>query len=426
MTDTMSLPDSGEDAASILANVRQMLASDYDRVSLRAGRMTYWSLSPSAIPEEPFLETARQAGAIFSHESQFYITSQPSIHRMTADVLAMVRPLVAGGVDSVVGAITMGGTESIFLAIKAARDLARSKRRVLGPTNIVVPRTAHPAFNKAASYLDMEVRRTPVTPDFVADVSAMYSAIDEHTVLIAGSAPSYTHGTIDPIAELGALAVSRSLWLHVDACIGGFIAPFIRAAGQAVPPFGFEIPGVTSISVDLHKHAFAPIGISTLFCRDAELQAHHFFVFDDWPAGTFRSPIFNSSRPAAPLAGAWATMKMLGSSGYQRLAHRIVHLQGKLLAGIHSVPLLQICGNPVLMSIAYTSRDLDIQSIADHLSQSGWYNFQIKDPPGLHIIVEPYTDDTVCDSYLRDLRLAVAAAPKSKRPPRDDAASYSQ
>jgi sphinganine-1-phosphate aldolase len=237
----------------------------------------------------------------------------------------------------------------------------------------------------------------------------MAQACNENTVMIAGSAPSYTHGVIDPIEELGRLALEKDIWLHVDGCVGGIILPFFRKAGQFVEPFDFSVPGVCSLSADLHKHGYTPLGVSTIWIRNAEMQKFHHFRFEDWPNGLHRSPIFNSSRSASPLAAAWATMLTLGENGYVDLAARIIRLRDQLFADIRSIPGLYICGNPNTTMFTYSSDTIDTFAIGDGLAAKGWYNTPTSVPVGQHLIVEPTRDEATYTDYARDLR-AVAAA----------------
>src|SRR5512140_902797 len=218
--------------------------------------------------------------ALFQSENGLGPAAFPSLKRMEDEVVGFGLGLLHGP-DGAAGAITSGGTDSITMAVKAARDFARKARGVAGPLNLVLPRSAHPAFDKACALMEIEVRRTPLR-DYLADPAAMAAAADAATVMIVGSAPSFPYGLIDPIGALSDLAVERDLWLHVDACVGGYIAPFVRMNGGDIPPFDFELPGVRSISADLHKYGYCAKGASTVFFRAAELMAFMTFDFRDW------------------------------------------------------------------------------------------------------------------------------------------------
>ena len=229
-------------------------------------------------------QVARDAYALFMTENGLGLRVFPSLRRMEADVVAMVRHLL-GGDAATTGHLTSGGTESIFLATHAARQWARQRRPEVTEPEIVAAWSAHPAVNKAAHYLGMKVLRVPVGAGFRADVAAMADAITPRTVMLYGSAPTYSLGVVDPIAELADLARTRGLWLHVDACVGGILGPFVRALGHPVPEFGLALPGVTSVSADLHKSGYTAKGASVVLFRTAEHQAAGRYDFDDWPTG---------------------------------------------------------------------------------------------------------------------------------------------
>ena len=207
----------------------------------------------------------KEAYALFQSENGLGPVAFPSLKRMEAEVVDFGLGLL-NAPEGASGAITAGGTDSITMALKAARDFARKSRGLTGTLNIVLPRSAHPAFDKAAAVMEIEVRRTPVK-DFRADPAAIAAAADSATVMIVGSAPSFPYGLIDDIEPLSELALARDLWLHVDACVGGYLAPFVRMNGNDVPPFDFSLPGVRSMSADLHKYGYAAKGASTVLFR---------------------------------------------------------------------------------------------------------------------------------------------------------------
>jgi hypothetical protein len=239
---------------------------------------------------------AREAYALFMTENGLGMRVFPSLRRMEADVVAMVAGLL-GGDASVMGHMTAGGTESIFLAAHAAREWARRHRLDVTAPEIVAAFSAHPAIDKAAHYLGMRVVRVPTGSDFRADVAAMAAAVTPQTVMCYASAPTYSLGVVDPVAELGALAEARGLWLHVDACVGGVLGPFVRELGYPVPAFGLDLPGVASLSADLHKSGYAAKGASVILYRDAAREACGRYEFSDWPTGLYAVPTFAGTRP---------------------------------------------------------------------------------------------------------------------------------
>ena len=245
----------------------------------------------------------------------------PSLRRMTNDVIEISASLFGGDDvdDELAGFLTSGGTESILMAVKAAKVRSAQERDVHAP-NIVLPMSAHAAFDKACEYFTVEPRRIPVRDDFRADVDAMAAAIDDATVLIVGSAPQYPQGVIDPIPELASLAAERGTGCHVDACMGGFVLPFLERHGHAVPPWDFRVPGVTSLSADLHKYGYVPKGISVIMHRSKELRRHQTFSFDGWLGGFYGSSGILGTKPGGPIAAAWAALQFLGEEGYRRLS----------------------------------------------------------------------------------------------------------
>src|SRR5512136_1939635 len=207
----------------------------------------------------------------------------PSGTKFEAEVLAMVGKMLHGeevkkvnSFDEEAGAITSGGSESIYNAMFVYREWGREEKGITAP-EVVAPNTIHPAHLKAAHYLGMKVIRVPVNSDFEADVEAMRAQINSNTVALAGSAGSYPHGVVDPISKLSELALEHKIGLHVDGCLGGFILPWIEKLGYDVPVFDFRLPGVTTMSCDTHKYGYALKGTSTLLVRNHKLLRYQFF-----------------------------------------------------------------------------------------------------------------------------------------------------
>ena len=320
--------------------------------------------------------------------------------------------------------MTSGGTESIFMAVKTARDWARATRPGLGVPEIVAPYSAHPSFSKAAHFLGMKMTRVSLRADFRADVEAMAAAIGPDTMMLVGSAPQFAHGVFDPVAELGALARERDLWLHVDACVGGFVAPFVRKLGYPIPDFDFSVPGVTSMSADLHKYGFTPKGASTLLFHDGAVRRHQVFEFDEWPGGHYASPGFTGSRPGGPVAAAWAVLRYLGEEGYVRIAREIMGAVERLKDGILAIDGVEIVGEPELTVMVYGARDLDIYAVAEALGQHGWFTGRAAEPPGIHLGMLTMTHVPVVERYLADLAESVAEVRAGGLKAKDTTATY--
>ena len=360
-------------------------------------------------------QVARDAYALFMTENGLGLRVFPSLRRMEADVVAMVRHLL-GGDATTAGHLTSGGTESIFLATHAARQWARQRRPEVTEPEIVAAWSAHPAVNKAAHYLGMKVLRVPVGAGFRADVAAMADAITPRTVMLYGSAPTYSLGVVDPIAELADLARTRGLWLHVDACVGGILGPFVRALGHPVPEFGLALPGVTSVSADLHKSGYTAKGASVVLFRTAEHQAAGRYDFDDWPTGLYSVNTFTGTRPGGAVAAAWAVMHFLGETGYRRIAATVMEAKARLVAGLARIGEgLHVWGEPELWAVGFGSDAHDIFTIADRMTARSWSVGRIREPRGIHLMVTP-VHAPIIDEYLVDLAHAVNEARAVTRP----------
>jgi glutamate/tyrosine decarboxylase-like PLP-dependent enzyme len=288
--------------------------------------------------------------------------------------------------------------------------LAARERAGRGRPNIVVPDTAHLTFDRAAWYLGLQVRRVPVDAERRSDVAAMERAMDAETIALVGSAPNYPFGTVDRIAELGALAQARGAWLHVDACVGGFLNPFLERLGTPLPVWDFRAAGVTSISADIHKHGMAPKGASLLLLRDAGLKAHHRFESRAWARGTYAAHTAQGTRPGGAVAAAWAVMNHLGVAGYTDCARRILAARAAITAGIAAIPGLEaLPGEHAILVYRSTDPGLPIGRIATALDARGWLVSRQVEPDGIHLHLNPLHAE-VAEEYVADLRAAAEAA----------------
>ncbi len=350
-------------------------------------------------------EVSRKAYSMFISTNGLGKIVFPSILTMEQEVIAMVLSNLNG--EGAAGHMTSGGTESIFLAVKAARDWAREKKPDITQPEIIAPSSAHPALNKSAHYLGMTVVRVPTRPDFRADVDAISNAINKNTILLYASAPTFSMGVIDPIADLGRVAQEKNLWLHVDACVGGILGPFVRKAGYPVPDFDFSLPGVTSISADLHKSGFTAKGASTITFRNQELQAYTRYDFEDWPSGLYSSLTFTGTNPGGAIAAAWAVMNFLGEEGYIELAKISMQIRKRLEKGLAQIKGIKVWGKPDLWAVAYGSDAYDILSVTYKMWERGWMVAPNSKPPGIHFMATPVHAPFV-DEYLDALKESVA------------------
>lgn len=356
------------------------------------------------------LEVAKEAYALYQSENALGPAAFPSLKRMETEVIAMALDLLNGPAGGT-GNITSGGTESIILSVKSARDEAASRGIDVVGANLVVPRTAHLAFDKAAHYLGLEMRRVDVDADFLADPEAMADAIDDRTILMVGSAPCFPYGLVDPIPALGEIAQSRGVWLHVDACVGGYLNPFAEREGVELPAWDFRVEGVRTISADLHKYGYAAKGASTVLHRTAEQHAHQTFSADDWPAGSMTTPTVAGTRPGGAIASAWAVMHYLGVEGYRERTRRILAARRRIEDGLADLGL-RVYGDSRLALIAFgpaEGDDLPIFTVWSQMHARGWFSGVVSQPNGIHLMISP-SHEEVADAYVADLGAAVAHA----------------
>lgn len=352
---------------------------------------------------------ARNAYTAFMTENALDPTSFPSLVRMENEVVAIAAELMHG--DGAVGNFTSGGTESILLAVKTARDHVRATRGIERPT-LVVADSVHPAFHKAAHYFGLDVISLPVRKDFRADVEAMAAAIDNRTALVVGSAPSYAQGVVDPIPELARAAAEHGVLMHVDACVGGFFLPFLEQAGMSVPAFDFRIPGVTSISLDLHKHGYCPKGASVILYADADLRRHQLFAHTRWAGYGLTNATIQSSRGGAPVASAWAVLRNIGAERYRTLQTEVRQCVIDLCKGIDAIDGIHVLGEPDGSLLAFASDEIDVFAVVDAMRARGWYvqpQFGHGTvPKSIHLTVTPINVPHR-DTFLADLAQCVDA-----------------
>lgn len=391
-----SLPQQGSPWSELEPRMREMAQGD---VKWRDGRTGMYIFNAG-----PDVEAVQKAAyAMFSAENGLGPVAFPSLAQMERDIVAIGLSLLNAPAGAG-GAMTSGGTDSIFLAVKTARDYARAKRGLTGGLNVVMPSTGHPAFDKAGMVMDIEVRRIP-TKDYLADVAAMNAAIDANTIMIVGSAPCFPFGLIDPIEALGELAQRRGVWLHVDACVGGYIAPFVRMNGADLPAFDFSVPGVWSISGDLHKYGYASKGASTIFFRDGALKDFMLFDAGPWPLGRMITPTLAGTRPGGAIAAAWAVIHHLGVEGYREKQRMVTEARAKIEAGVTALGF-QVLGRPQLGIIAFAHPKIDALKVYAQMHKRGWFTAALLEPRALHLMLSPKHND-VADQYLADLAAAL-------------------
>jgi glutamate/tyrosine decarboxylase-like PLP-dependent enzyme len=384
------LPERGAGAEEVLARLDGLRTDDRD---WRGGRV--FSLVYTAGDE--VLDLLEQAAARYAVENALNTLVFPSLGWMQHDIVTITAGLLgadrvaADGTGDVRGYLTSGGTESLLQAVKTARDWGRSEGRTERP-NMVVATSGHAAFEKAAHWFDVECRRIPVGADYRADVDATAGAVDDDTVLVVGSAPSYPQGVIDPIPELAALAAERGTLCHVDACLGGFLLPFLGRLGHVTRSWDLSVPGVTSISADLHKYGYASKGVSVVLYRTPELARLQPFITSNWLGGLYASPAMAGTRPAGPIAAGWAVLHHLGEEGYLRLAEDAWGAAATIRRAIEETPGLALRGDPDLTVLAFGGdggpAGIDTFALGDALiERGGWYFDRQTPPDSLHATV---------------------------------------
>lgn len=412
----MQIPDEGREWEDIRA---EMQASASDDVAWREGKTAVYVFNAG----DDVHTVQRDAYGLFISENGLGPLAFPSLARMEKNVVAMALGLLNAPAGAA-GAMTSGGTESIMMALKTARDHARAKGMGHDGFNIVLPRSAHLAFHKAAMLMDIEIRSVPLRTDgsYEADPLAMERSADERTIMMVASAPNFPHGIVDPVAEIAELAGARGIWLHVDACVGGFLAPFARMNAVPVPDFDFAVPGVTSMSADLHKYGYCAKGASVILFRSQALYDQMPFSLREWSGAPMRTPTLAGTRPGGAIASAWAVMNFLGVSGYRQKQALVCQTRERIEQGVRGLGF-EVLGRPLLGLIAFRHPEVDALAIYGALRTRGWFTSFTSEPASLHLMLSPKHAE-IADDYLRDLEASLADA-RSRKETRVEPARYS-
>jgi len=419
-----TLPPHGWSVAETLQRLEALRSDD---VRWKDGRV--FSLAYYASPEAH--ELATDAYRRFSGENALNVEAFPSLRTMQSDVLAIVAGWL-GAPATARGFFSSGGTESILMAVKAARDQFRhDESRPVTRPNLVLPTSAHAAFEKAGAYFDVEMRRVPVRSDWRADATAMAAAADEHTIMFVASAPQYPQGVVDSVAEVAAVAKARRANCHVDACMGGVTLPYLVRLGVELPEWNFAIDGVTSMSVDLHKFGYTAKGASVIMYRNARLRSFQGFVTDNWLGGMYGSSGVLGTKSGGPIAAAWAVLHHLGDDGYLALTQSARDTTLRIASAIVSEPQLVLRAQPDTTLLSFGAAidphtgapTLDIYAVADLLRTGGWYVDRQGPPPSIHLTVNAVHAGTH-ETFIADLRSAVAETAARPAAQSGDAGSY--
>jgi sphinganine-1-phosphate aldolase len=397
----VTLPEQGLGKDEVLELLKGFKEGDVDYKESKTWSLVYYL-------GEEHTRFLIEAMGMFLSENALNPMAFQSLKKFEYEVVRMTAGFLHGDKD-VVGVLTSGGTESCLLPVLTYRDLAESKRGLGGlKPEMIVPESVHVAWEKAAHYFKVKLIRAPLRSDLRVNVEAVKKLINKNTIMVVASAPSYPHGVIDPISELGLLTAQHRIPFHVDSCLGGFLLPFMGKLGYKVPPFDFRVPGVTSISADVHKYGYSAKGASVLLYRNMDFMKHQFFVSESWPGGVFASPGLLGTRPGGVYAAAWATMKAMGWSGYLEQTRLVIETTKALLDGIRSIPELEILGEPDMSVFAYKSKMLKVNifAVGDQMEERGWHIDRLQRPDALHAMVTPL-HQRIVDQYIDDLRSSV-------------------
>lgn len=401
------LPEKGMEREAILTEMERMKLYEDER--WRNG----YASGAVYHGDRAHVDFLNQAYALHSQSNPLHADLFPSIVKFEAEIVSMAAQMLGGsqseglGVErAICGTVSSGGTESILLAMKAYRDWGRERKGISRP-EIVAPVTAHAAFDKAAQYFGIRLIKIPVGEDYRADLQAARRAINRNTVALVGSAPSFPHGVIDPIQELSEIALARGIGFHTDACLGGFVLPWARQLGYPVPEFDFQLPGVTSISVDTHKYGYAAKGTSVILYRGQDLRQFQYYATGEWMGGLYVTPTFAGSRSGGLSAACWAAMASLGRQGYLEATRSILETADWIKRQIQAIPELRILGEP-LWVIAFTSDTLDIYRVLEEMTHRHWSLNGLFNPPAMHLCITlRHTRPGVRERFIEDLNESI-------------------
>mmetsp|Transcript_5872 Transcript_5872/g.18861 ORF Transcript_5872/g.18861 Transcript_5872/m.18861 type:complete len:569 (-) Transcript_5872:39-1745(-) len=356
---------------------------------------------------EDHIQLQNEAFKLFSISNPLHPDVWPSVMQFEAEVISMTANMLNGGISTVCGTMTSGGTESILMATKTHRQWAYETLGITEP-EVVAPQTAHAGIDKACDILGIKLISVPVDPiTFQVNPKVLKKYLTSDTIMIYSSAPQYPHGIIDPIEELSKIAVSHGCGLHVDCCLGGFVLPFAQKLGYPIPKFNFELPGVTSMSVDTHKYGYASKGTSVVLYRTPDLRKHQYFTYPNWPGGLYVTPSTAGSRPGALSAACWASLVAMGEKGFLEATTGIMETQRRIKQAVADTDGIDLCGDPIAMIVAFQSKRFNIYNLADRLHKRGWSLNSLQNPASVHICVTLRTVPA-CDRFIKDLRECTA------------------
>jgi len=398
MNDTYKLPQQGKSYDEVMAQVRDLRSHMTED---QAGKLASTSFQGHA----DMKQLVHEAFVEFMDWNGLFTFREPAAARLENDVLDICMGFMNGG-DQARSNLTTGGTESNYSGLHAMRRWARENKAHITSPEIIAPYSTHSTIHKTARYLDLKVVTVPQREDLSADVDGLRGAVGPNTIGIVGSAPNWPYGQVDPIEAFSDIALEHDLWLHVDACVGGYILPFFRELGMEIPLYDFRVPRVRSISADLHKYGYAPKPLSSIHWRSQAEQAYHFMPITEWPCGMYLSQSLVGSRTLGPVAGIWALMHYWGREGYLENARRILEIKQAIVDRCNAIDgIYPWKTDGPLQMIA--SDEFDIQLLVGGMEQRDWYFLGVQDPPAIHLTLDVLSDESL-QKLLRDLEEVVA------------------
>ena len=399
------IPKTGIDEKDLFEYMENSMYSDIDWRSGKTFGAVYY-------PGEKYSIAISNAYIKYMHENAFDPQLFSSILTMENELVQQTASLFSSN-QKIFGNLTSGGTESIFLSLLSARNWSNKYKTIKNP-EVILSSSAHPAFLKAMNFLKIKPVIVPTNNDFNLNFNGFKEAINQNTILLVASAPAYPTGMIDPISELSILALENKLLLHVDACIGGFLLSYLKKCNYNIPPFDFNLDGVSSLSVDLHKYAYAPKGSSVLLYRNDELRKQQFSVYPNWEGGIYGSTSFLGTKPGGIVAASWFALNHIGENGYIELTQKTMSATKVIYDFIQKSEHLSLIGNPIMSLIAFHSEKYDIYHIADELSNLGWYIGRLQNPRGIHLVVSQIHADGAAENFIADLQSVLKSLSSSE------------
>ena len=399
------IPKTGIDEKDLFEYMENSMHSDIDWRSGKTFGAVYY-------PGEKYSKAISNAYIKYMHENAFDPQLFSSILTMENELVQQTASLFSSN-QKLFGNLTSGGTESIFLSVLSARNWSNKQKTTKNP-EVILSSSAHPAFLKAMNFLKIKPVIVPTNKDFNLNLNGFKEAINQNTILLVASAPAYPTGMIDPISELSNLALENKLLLHVDACIGGFLLSYLKKCNYNIPLFDFNLDGVSSLSVDLHKYAYAPKGSSVLLYRNDELRKQQFSVYPNWEGGIYGSTSFLGTKPGGIVAASWFALNHIGENGYIELTQKTMSATKVIYDFIQNSEHLSLIGNPIMSLIAFHSEKYDIYHIADELSNLGWYIGRLQNPRGIHLVVSQIHADGAAENFIADLQSVLKSLSNSE------------